>query len=119
MAYRDEMRVCEQCGKQFVFTVEEQRRQEQMGLEIAAPTLCKRCRESSSLQPGLHAGSIKWYSEEKAFGFLVQEDGSEVFFHRSGVSGDPDCVLQENTSVWYEVKQTDRGLQAYNVHERE
>ncbi|TFG71621.1 MAG: cold shock domain-containing protein, partial [Anaerolineales bacterium] len=46
-------------------------------------------------------------------------DGSDVFFHRSGVEGDPTAILQENAPVWYEVIKTDRGLQAINVHIRD
>ena len=119
MNYADEMRVCQQCGKNFVFTVEEQRRQEQLGFEIEPPDHCPACRKSLAKGPGLHPGIVKWYSDEKAFGFLIQEDGDEVFFHRSGVTGDPAVALREGAPIWYEIKDTDRGPQAYNVHERE
>ncbi len=118
MAYRDEMQVCEACGKQFVFTVEEQRAQEQMGLEIQAPERCPECREQEP-EPGLRPGIVKWYSQEKGFGFITQPDGSEVFFHRTGIIGDVEKVTQEDASVWYQLQSTDRGLQAYDVHARE
>ncbi|HEY88706.1 MAG TPA: cold shock domain-containing protein [Thermoflexia bacterium] len=119
MVYRDEMLPCEKCGKKFIYTVEEQRAQGMMGLEKESPALCPSCRESGELGPGLHPGLVKWFSESKGFGFLVQADGSEVFFHQSGVVGDLQVVEQENAPIWYEVKETDRGLKAYNVHVRE
>ena len=119
MNYRDEMRVCNNCGEKFVFTVEEKRRQEEMGLEVQAPDFCTDCRKSESKGPGLHPGIIKWYSDEKAFGFIIQADGEEIFFHRSGVTGNPAVTLTENAPVWYEVEETEKGPQAYYVHERE
>jgi len=119
MNYRDEMQVCETCGKNFVFTVEEQRRQEEMGFEIKVPENCPQCRQAAAQGPGLHPGVIKWYSDEKAFGFIVQDNGEEVFFHRTGVTGNPSLTLRENAQIWYEIEKTEKGPQAYNVHERE
>ncbi len=119
MTYRDEMRVCEKCGKKFVFTVEEQRAQDEMGLEITPPEYCPDCREDTGPQPGLHPGVVKWFSKEKGFGFIVRANGTEVFCHRSNVVGDLDEIAGEGASVWYEVRETDRGLEAYNVHLRE
>ena len=57
--------------------------------------------------------------EDKHFGFITQRDGSDVFFHNSGIEGDPEQVMQENAPVWYEVITTERGPQAINVHLRE
>lgn len=116
--YRDEMLACEACGKAFVFTVEEQRAQAQLGFDIVAPPYCPQCRRTEQPLPGLQPGIVKWYNVEKAYGFLLRADGLEVFFHRSGVTGDPEQTLREGAHVWYELQETDRGLQAYNVHER-
>jgi len=121
MSYRDLLLVCEKCGKQFVFTVEEQRRQEELGFEIEEPTECSECRmEQPVVEPGLKAGVVKWYRDDRGFGFIIQQDGSEVFFHRTGVNqNDINRVLNENAPVWYELIMTDRGPQAVNVHLRE
>lgn len=118
MTFRDTLHVCTTCGKAFVFTVEEQRRQVQLGFPVVPPEHCPDCRQAAPPQPGLHPGVVKWYNPEKAYGFLTQLDGKEIFFHRSGVSGDPEKTLREGAQVWYEIQLTDRGLQAYNVHER-
>lgn len=121
MGYSDQLLICDECGKEYVYRVEQQRRQAELGFDPELPTVCPNCRNAVAtvVEPGLRAGLIKWYREDKHFGFVVQSDGSEVFFHHSGVVGDPAVVLLENAPVWYELINTDRGLQAVNVHQRE
>jgi cold shock protein len=118
MSFRDQLLTCENCGNTYVFRVEEQRLQLDLGFEPDPPTRCPGCREEVETGPGLRAGVVKWYQDEKHFGFLAQRDGSDIFFHRSGIDGDP-AQFVENTPVWYEVTETERGLQAVNVHVRE
>lgn len=118
MPFRDQMLTCESCGQEFIYRVEEQRLQDEMGLESAKPEKCPDCREQVELGPGLRAGVVKWYREDKHFGFITQRDGSDIFFHRSSIDGDIS-QFEENTQVWYEVESTDRGPQATNVHLRE
>lgn len=119
MTYRDQLLTCEECGKAFVYRVEDQRLQEEMGFEPEAPRFCPACKQEDALGPGLRAGIVKWYREDKHFGFITQQDGSDVFFHRSGVEGEQSEILKENTPVWYEVITTERGPQAINVHLRD
>jgi cold shock protein len=118
MPFRDEFLTCESCEQKFVYRVEEQRQQDEIGFEPEKPTKCPDCRERVELGPGLRAGVVKWYRDDKHFGFITQIDGSDVFFHQSSVDGDISNI-QENTAVWYEVEATDRGPQATNVHLRE
>ncbi|MGC9467274.1 MAG: cold shock domain-containing protein [Anaerolineae bacterium] len=118
MPYRDELLTCEKCGETFVYRVEEQRLQEELGFEPEKPERCPNCREEIEAGPGLRAGVVKWYSDEKHFGFITQKDGTDVFFHRTNIEGDP-ANFGENAQVWYELTTTDRGPQAVNVHLRE
>ncbi|MGC9396609.1 MAG: cold-shock protein [Anaerolineae bacterium] len=67
----------------------------------------------------MRAGVVKWFREDKHFGFITQRDGSDIFFHSSGIEGDVEKIMQENAPVWYEAISTDRGPQAVNVHLRE
>ncbi len=61
-------------------------------------------------------GTVKWYSEEKGYGFIVPEDGSkDVFVHHSGIQGDTFKSLQEGQVVEFEVTQSPKGPQATDV----
>lgn len=118
MPLRDQLLTCENCGDTFVYRVEEQRLQQELGFEPEIPTRCSKCREDTEIEPGLRAGVVKWYQDDKHFGFITQRDGTDIFFHRSAMEGEPS-QYGENTKVWYEVSSTDRGPQAINVHLRE
>ncbi len=119
MTYRDELLTCVTCGKTFVYRIEEQRQQVALGFAVEMPRQCAECREQEAAGPGLRAGVVKWFREDKHFGFITQRDGSDVFFHHSAIEGDPEQIMQENAPVWYEVVATERGPQAVNVHLRE
>ena len=63
-----------------------------------------------------HQGTVKWFSEEKGYGFIELDDGSEdVFIHYTGIAGQGFRSLEEGEKVTYEVTEGRRGLQASNV----
>ena len=123
MNYRDTLITCEECSKQFVFTVEKQRQLAERGLEAAIPDLpvgsrlCDACKQQRTFGDKLY-GRIKWFSAEKGYGFIVQADGSELFLHRSGVppaeDGSP-LPLDEGQEVLYEILDSPKGPQAVQV----
>jgi CspA family cold shock protein len=117
MNFRDTLVICQQCGKQYIFTVEKQRQMAEQGQEVVTPTLCDRCRQRVAYGDKLH-GRIKWFDPGKGFGFLVQDSGGEIFVHRSGVSPTPDGSfpsLDEGQEVLYEITDTPKGPQAIQV----
>ncbi|MGM0408008.1 MAG: cold-shock protein [Bacteroidota bacterium] len=59
-------------------------------------------------------GKIKWYDNVKGFGFIVSEDGEDIFVHRSGLE-DSHIDLQPDQQVIFETKQGDKGIFAFNV----
>jgi CspA family cold shock protein len=61
-------------------------------------------------------GTVKWFSEQKGYGFIRPDDGSEdVFVHHTGIAEDGFKSLDEGTKVTYEVTEGRKGLQAENV----
>ncbi len=61
-------------------------------------------------------GTVKWFSGEKGFGFITQDDGGpDVFVHFSAIAGDGFRNLDEGQKVGYETTQGPKGVQAANV----
>ena len=60
-------------------------------------------------------GKVKWFNAEKGFGFIVGDDGKDIFVHFSAINQEGYKALAEGDVVTYEVRDTDRGPQAANV----
>ncbi len=61
-------------------------------------------------------GTVKWFSEQKGYGFIVPDDGGkDLFIHHSNIDADGFRTLREGQKVEYEVGQGRKGLQATNV----
>ena len=60
-------------------------------------------------------GTVKWFSQEKGYGFISQEGGPDVFVHMSAIQGEGYRNLEDGQQVEFEVTQGDKGPQATNV----
>ena len=61
-------------------------------------------------------GTVKWFNEEKGYGFITPDDGSEdLFVHHTGIIGSGFKSLEEGASVSYEVTHGRKGMQPVNV----
>jgi CspA family cold shock protein len=61
-------------------------------------------------------GTVKWFNEEKGFGFLAQENGgADVCVHFRAIASEGFKTLTEGQKVSFEVEQGQKGLQAANV----
>ncbi|MFN8471824.1 MAG: cold shock domain-containing protein [Anaerolineae bacterium] len=160
--FADQLLTCEQCGRQFVFTVEQQRRRADLGLPLEAPTLCPTCapadyaapateqrqdrrpepaparvavapaaasrprterdpsdrRDSQESGPGYTVrslGHVKWYDEERGYGFIVDdESGEEYFVHQSALEAGTTALF-EGQSVEFEVTHRQKGPEAIYI----
>ena len=60
-------------------------------------------------------GTVKWFNEDKGFGFIAREGGADVFVHYSAIRGDGIRNLAEGQRVEFNVEQGRKGLQATEV----
>lgn len=60
-------------------------------------------------------GTVKWFKDDKGYGFITGEDGEDVFVHFSAIQMDGFKSLREGQAVTYEVTQGQKGPQAQNV----
>jgi cold shock protein len=61
------------------------------------------------------SGTVKWFSQEKGYGFLQQEGGPDVFVHHSAIEGSGFKTLNEGERVEFDVIEEPKGLKAQNV----
>lgn len=138
MTFQDTWAICTQCGRQFVFRVEQQRRQAERGQEITPPEFCSSCDDSTQperpttprrerpsrsvateLGPGPYEGNVKWYDPEKGYGFIVHPGSEEVFFHRTGIAPGETPDFPDGARVTYCIEQSEKGPQAVDVERLE
>jgi CspA family cold shock protein len=60
-------------------------------------------------------GKVKWFNDAKGYGFIVADDGREVFVHYTAIESNGHRTLYEEQTVEFEVTQGPKGLQARSV----
>ncbi len=60
-------------------------------------------------------GTVKWFNDQKGFGFIEQEDGPDVFVHHSAITGSGFKSLNEGDRVSFDIEQGQKGPAAANV----
>jgi len=68
------------------------------------------------VQDGMATGTVKWFNDEKGYGFITPDEGDrDLFVHHSGINGSGFKTLQENSKVSYDEEAGDKGPKAVNV----
>ena len=60
-------------------------------------------------------GTVKWFNDQKGYGFIAVENGKDVFVHHSAILGEGFKTLREGESVEFEITRGPKGEQATNV----
>ncbi len=60
-------------------------------------------------------GSVKWFNDQKGFGFIAAEDGNDYFVHHTSIQGEGFKTLAEGAKVQFEIEESDRGPRATQV----
>ncbi|MDE2803725.1 MAG: cold shock domain-containing protein [Gemmatimonadota bacterium] len=60
-------------------------------------------------------GTVKWFNDAKGYGFISRSSGDDVFVHFTSIQGEGFRTLAEGEEVEFELRETERGLQAANV----
>ena len=63
----------------------------------------------------MNKGTVKWFNNQKGYGFISDEQGNDVFVHYSGLNMDGFKSLEEGATVEFEVVEGAKGPQATNV----
>jgi cold shock protein len=108
---RDEVLICERCGVNFLWTVEEQH--QSIHAQYKIPSCCPGC-QILTPDPARERGVVKWYNPRKQYGFIVRQKAAEIFIHRSQLN--EANRLQEGDLVEFSVIEGEKGLMAADVH---
>jgi CspA family cold shock protein len=60
-------------------------------------------------------GTVKWFSDQKGYGFIEQEDGQDLFVHHTGINASGFKTLNEGQRVRFEIETNEKGPKAKDV----
>lgn len=114
MSDRFESAVCQNCGTGFVVTDNYLELLKRRGFRVHYPPQCPTCFLTHGLLPKT-VGTVKWYNPRKRYGFLVAEDGCELFVHQRQILAADAGEFQAGRRVRFHVHHPPKGPEALNV----
>jgi cold shock protein len=105
---------CKRCGAGFVLTSTYADLLDRRDVKVVVPVLCPTCFLTRGPLPK-ERGEVKWFSPRKHYGFILSEDGEEVFFHERQIYGKHQNGLHEGQEVRFHIHYPVKGPEALNV----
>jgi CspA family cold shock protein len=106
--------VCRRCGKGFLVTPTDRDSMMRWGARVVVPVLCVRCFRRMGPLPK-QCGGVKWFDRRKHYGFIVSEQGDEIFFHQNQLFGEDLNGPYEGQLTHFHVRYASKGPEALNV----
>ena len=113
MAFADSTLTCGSCGLRFLDSAQAQRERNRLG-ESLPPRLCPGCLALDRLT-SRHRGTVRWFDRRKGYGFIRDEQGLDVFVHRSSLGLPIGVRLRPGAEVEFDVREDERGPTALRV----
>ena len=82
---------------------------------MSFPAFFRKLKDMEGGSTEMPQGKVKWFNNQKGYGFITPESGNDVFVHYSAIQGDGYKTLQEGQDVEFEITKGDKGEQAVNV----
>jgi len=109
-----QMIVCQRCGRGFILTSTYRDLLARRGAKVVVPVLCPTCFMKAGPLPK-QRGTVKWFNSRKHYGFIITEEGKEVFFHQRQILGGKGEETREGQIVRFHVRYSEKGPEALNV----
>jgi CspA family cold shock protein len=114
MAEHFHSRLCQRCGRGFIFTPTYHDFLARRGAKVVVPVLCPTCFIKTGPLPK-ERGEVKWFSQRKHYGFIVTGEGVEVFFHARQIFHGAEQPPEEGQPVRFHLHYPRKGPEALNV----
>jgi CspA family cold shock protein len=114
MSQRRRVITCQRCGMGFMLTENYRTYLDRHGANLVVPVQCLHCFWHGGPLPK-HRGQIKWFNQRRRYGFILDEEGHEVFFHQDQLLGEDGSGPEEGAPVRFHVRYASKGPEAVNV----
>ena len=105
---------CQRCGRGFLLVSTYIDWLARRGIRVVQPIVCPTCFKADGPLPK-QGGEVKWFSPRKHYGFIIANQGAEIFFHQRQIMEDDCRKARQGRKVKFHVHDTAKGPEALNV----